>query len=88
MSYEWDEAKRLRNLEKHDVDFADAVAVLEDERALSREDKQAVGEERYVIVGMDYLGRILTVVYAFRGERIRLIFARRATAAERDAYGQ
>ena len=25
MQYEWDEAKRLRNLEKHDVDFADAV---------------------------------------------------------------
>ena len=65
MQYEWDEAKRLRNLEKHDVDFADAVAVLEDERALSRDDKRAVGEERHVVVGMDYLGRVLTVVYTF-----------------------
>ena len=88
MSYDWNEAKRLQNLEKHGIDFADAVGVLEDERALSREDRRASGEERFVVVGMDYLGRILTVVYAFRGENARLISARRATAAESDAYGQ
>ena len=88
MSYEWDEAKRLQNLEKHGVDFADAVGALEDERALSHEDKRATGEERFVVVGMDYLGRILTVVDTFRGEDLRLISARRATAAEGYAYGQ
>ena len=57
MSYEWDEVKRLQNLEKHNVDFADAVGALEDERALSCEDKRATDEERFVAVGVDYLGR-------------------------------
>ena len=88
MSYEWDEAKRLQNLEKHGIDFADAVGALEDERALSREDNRALGEERFIVVGMDYLGRILTVVCTFRGENARLISARRATAAESGAYEQ
>jgi len=31
MSYQWHPAKAASNLEKHDVDFADAVGVLEDE---------------------------------------------------------
>jgi uncharacterized DUF497 family protein len=88
MSYEWDEAKRLQNLEKHGVDFADAVGVLEDEQALSREDKRVISEERFVVVGMDYVGRILTVAYTFRGENVRLISARKATAAESEAYGR
>jgi uncharacterized DUF497 family protein len=88
MTYEWDEAKRLHNLEKHGVDFADAVGVLEDEQALSQEDKRAISEERFVVVGMDYLGRVLTVAYTIRGENIRLISARKATKTESDAYGQ
>ena len=41
MSYEWDPDKAVSNHRKHGVHFADAVAVLEDELALWRED---VGE--------------------------------------------
>jgi len=35
---------------------------------------------------MDSLGRILVVVFTYRGEKIRLISARRATKKERKAY--
>jgi uncharacterized DUF497 family protein len=34
MQYEWDEAKAASNLQKHGVDFADAVGVFDDPFAL------------------------------------------------------
>jgi uncharacterized DUF497 family protein len=45
------------------------------------------GEQRFVTVGSDLLGRILIVVYAYSGEEeIRLISARKATPRERRVY--
>jgi uncharacterized protein len=88
MDYEWDPDKAAANLGRHDVDFADAVGVFEDEYALRREDPDAQGEPRFVIIGMDFLGRVLVVVYTYRGERTRLISARRATRREREHYGR
>ena len=43
-------------------------------------------EKRYVTIGNDALGRVLVVVYTWRGERIRLISARKATSRERRQY--
>jgi hypothetical protein len=59
--------------------------VLEDERALTVLD-DSTEEERFVTIGLDPLGRTLTVVYAWRGDRIRIISARRATRRERKQY--
>jgi uncharacterized protein len=86
MQTEWDPAKAEENLRKHGVNFADAVPALSDPFALSREDIQAEGEQRFVALGMDRLGRILVVAYTYRGARIRLISARRATRRERGEY--
>lgn len=85
MAYEWDPAKARRNFVKHGVRFSDAVAVLEDDRALTMRDTFPK-EERWVTVGMDALGRVLVVVFTWRGESIRLISARRATSHERSEY--
>jgi uncharacterized DUF497 family protein len=85
MKYEWDYRKARTNLRKHGVDFADAVAVLEDEMGITTSDVRHK-EARFVTVGMDALGRILIVVYTWRGETIRLVSARRATPAERRQY--
>ena len=43
-------------------------------------------EERWVTMGQDALGRVLVVVYTWRGESLRLISARKATARERRQY--
>ena len=48
----------------------------------------APGEERFVTVGADALGRIVAVVYAYREEDVRLISARPATRKEKDAYAE
>lgn len=86
MQAEWNRAKAARNALKHGVRFADAVTALEDDRALTIADTHAEGEDRYVSVGMDVLGRILVTVYALRGERVRIISSRKASRSERDEY--
>ena len=84
--YEWDSGKARRNLQKHGVDFADAVPVLEDELALTVRDPNDRSEERFITIGCDALGRLLVVVFTWRGERIRIISARSATSHERRHY--
>ena len=88
MDYQWDPDKALVNLEKHNVDFADAIGVLEDEWALTIEEQDVDGEQRFVTLGTDFLGRVLVVVYTYRGNDIRLISARNATKQQRKAYEQ
>ena len=86
MNYQWDPDKAQSNLEKHNVDFADAVGVFEDEWALTIQEQDVNDEQRFVTLGMDFLGRILVVVYTYRDDDIRLISARRATKRERRTY--
>lgn len=86
VDYEWDAAKARLNLRKHDVQFADAVTAFEDEHALTIRDPYAVEEERWITLGTDALGRVLFLVYVWRGERLRLISARQATPTERKQY--
>jgi len=86
VEFEWDEEKATANLRKHAVDFADAVLVFEDDLAVTVGDPDSRHEKRYVTMGHDPFGRLLVVVYTWRGERIRLISARPATGSERRQY--
>lgn len=88
MEYEWDPAKARANLAKHGVAFADAALALEDELALTIRIDLRSGEDRFVTMGLDPLGRLLVVAYSLRDERIRLISARGATSQERRRYEQ
>ncbi|HSJ54678.1 MAG TPA: BrnT family toxin, partial [Anaerolineae bacterium] len=84
--YQWDPKKASSNLEKHGVDFADAVGIFEDEWALTIKDEFVEGEQRFATIGTDFLERVLVVVYTYRGAEIRLISARVATRKERRVY--
>ncbi len=85
MSYQWDPDRAVANLRKHGVDFADAVSVFSDDFSITIEDKR-FEEERFITIGVDAFGRVLVVVYTWRGDEIRLISARKATRAERQQY--
>lgn len=85
VDYDWDPKKAVSNLRKHGVDFADAATVFEDDAALTVED-QSPDEIRYITIGIDALARLLVVVYAWRGDAIRIISVRRATPQERRQY--
>jgi uncharacterized DUF497 family protein len=86
MNYQWDPAKADANVKKHDVEFADAVGVFEDPNAITIEDLHAEGEQRFLSMGMDVLGRIIVVAYTYRGEDVRLISARKASKKEVRVY--
>ncbi len=86
MDVVWDPEKARINLKKHGIHFPDAEIILSDPNALTREDMNTEGEQRFVTVGMDAVGRVLVAVYTHRGEDIRLISARTATESERKSY--
>ena len=65
---------------------SDAVAVLEDELGLTIRDPYVKDEDRWITLGTDTLARMLVVVYVWRGDTIRIISARTATAKERRQY--
>jgi uncharacterized DUF497 family protein len=86
MDYQWDPAKAKANVKKHGVEFADATAVFDDPEAITIEDPDSEGEQRFLSIGLDVLGRILVVAYTYRGEDARLISARKATKKEVRIY--
>jgi uncharacterized DUF497 family protein len=86
MPLEHDPVKAAANLKKHRVSFADAEGVLSDPMALTVEDIGAVGEPRFVTIGLGSAGEILVVAYTYREGEPRLTSARRATRRERKTY--
>ena len=85
MTFAWDPKKAASNARKHGIRFADAISVLEDDHAITLRD-EAYGEERWVTIAMDAFGRVLVVVYTWRGDSIRIISARAATQGESRQY--
>jgi len=83
MRYEWDERKRLTNLEKHGLDFFDVDVVFESSHVVVPSTHDS--EERFLSIGV-FDGRFVTVVYTMRSGIIRVISFRRALHEERDAY--
>ena len=85
--FEWDEAKRRANIEKHGLDFADAVEVFDDVRHYTYTSPVPSAERRYVSVGL-VRGLLIAVVSTPRGDKLRVISARPARRNERDRYAQ
>jgi len=86
MEFEFDPNKARLNQLKQGVSFAHAEQALRDEMAVTIEDPDAIGEQRFVTLGSDALGRLLIVVHTQRGERTRLISARKASPGESEQY--
>ena len=84
LSFEWNEAKRFANVEKHDLDFEDVVVVFDDPGAFEYEAVRN-GESRRVRVGA-MKDRVVAVVFVVRGQITRLISARYARRVERQIY--
>lgn len=86
IEFEWDPEKEESNIRKHGIDFAAACQVFRDADRLEFCDGEhsEIGETRYITIG--YVLDVLTVVYTERGDRLRIISARRATRLERMMY--
>jgi uncharacterized protein len=84
---EFDPVKARANLQKHKVSFAHAEQALRDPMALTMEDPDSEGEQRFITLGIDALGRVLVLVHTPRGDKTRLISARKASRGESEQYG-
>jgi uncharacterized protein len=82
--FEWDDAKAASNLAKHGISFAEGATVFADPQAVYLDDGAQAG--RMVVIGSSIRERILCVVHVERGDRDRIISARRASGPERDVY--
>ena len=85
MQFEWDEAKRVKNIEKHRIDFADAVKIFKYFIYTVQDTRADYGEKRYVSTGL-LEDLEITVVHTPRGSARRIISARRARIKERQRY--
>ncbi len=87
LKFEWDSNKASSNEKKHGVTFEEASTVLSDFLSITIPDPLHPGdEERLVTIGQSDQRRTLVVVHAERGDVIRLISARIASAHERKRY--
>jgi uncharacterized DUF497 family protein len=88
VAFEWDEERKVgANLRKHGVRMPEAIPVFDDPYAITiTDDESDQGEQRFITLGMGATGRLLVVVYTWRGENIRLISVRPAEAHERAEY--
>ena len=87
LSFEWDAQKARTNERKHGVSFDEAATAFGDPLSVTIPDPEhSDDEDRFILMGSTYLGRILVVVHTDRGDNIRVISARSATRTEMRAY--
>lgn len=85
--FEWDAEKGMGNLEKHGVSFEEAASAFADPLSSTIADPEhSVGEERWILLGLSFTGRLVVVAHTERRDTIRLISARLATRSERRQY--
>lgn len=89
LTFKWDADKARTNERKHGVSFDEAATVFEDPLSIAIPDPDhSEDEDRFILMGSTYLGRVLVVVHTDRVDNIRIISARLATKTERRAYEQ
>lgn len=85
MMFVWNDAKRLGNLRKHGIDFADAEKVFRGYTLTAEDDRASYGERRFLTLGL-LDDQVVSVTHTERGDEIRIISVRKATKHEARFY--
>ena len=85
MEFEWDEAKRRKNIRDHGIDFLDAVLIFEADTLDWIDDREDYGEERIISLGLSGL-TVLRVTYTLRDKTVRIISAQKASKHDQVSY--
>ncbi len=87
MEFGWDNLKAKVNQRKHGISFEEASTCFYDPYGLDFYDEDHSEEEdRYILLARSNRGRVLVVIYTERGDRLRIISARKATPKEEEFY--
>ncbi len=89
MYFDWDENKNKSNIEKHGIDFKDAIEIFNDHKRKTSPDLRIdYGEDRWVTIGK-FVDSIIVVVYTIRNTNVyRIISVRYAKKKEREIYNK
>jgi hypothetical protein len=85
MLFEWDEAKRLSNIQKHGIDFIGIERVFAGTTVTILDDRFDYGECRFITLGL-LNGRVVVIAHTETREVIRIISVRKATKNEEASY--
>jgi uncharacterized DUF497 family protein len=85
MRFEWDETKRLANIEKHGIDFADVPPMFDGDVFTIEDQRFEYDEARYITFGLLKF-RVIVVAHTDDDEVIRIISARKASKHEEKQY--
>jgi hypothetical protein len=87
MEFEWDEGKAASNARKHGVSFHEAATVFGDPSAVTFLDPDhSENEHRFLTFGSSRSNQLLVVAHTDRGDKVRIISARRMMKYERRIY--
>jgi uncharacterized protein len=85
MKFEWDEEKRLINLQRHGIDFADAIQVFDFETLTEIDDRFDYGETRFITLGLLF-GKVVVIVHTETENTIRIISVRNGEKYDEEKY--
>jgi uncharacterized protein len=85
MRFEWDENKRLANLRRHGIDFADVWQIFLYDVATDIDNRFDYGEIRYLTLGL-LRGDVVAVAHTENNEIFRIISVRKAEKYEQEIY--
>ena len=89
LKFEWNQNKAKKNIEKHGVSFDEAATVFSDPLSITYNDPDhSYDENRYIIIGLSALGKLLFVSHTEIDDKIRIISTRQLTRKERKQYEQ
>jgi uncharacterized DUF497 family protein len=83
--YEWDEAKRQSNIQKHGIDFVGIEKAFAGKTLTILDDRFDYGEPRFITLGL-LRGRVVVIAHTETHELIRIISVRKATKNEEARY--
>ena len=87
MEFEWDNNKAITNLQKHGISFSEAATAFGDPLSTTFPDPDhSINEKCFITIGLSTGGKIIILSHTDRGDRIRIISARKATRKERRFY--
>ncbi len=87
--FDWDEGNAGKNWRKHAVRFSECEELFLRAPIVAPDGaRPARVKERFTALGRTALGRLLSIVFTLRGDRIRVISARDMSPKERREYSK
>lgn len=85
--FEWDSGNQEKNWKKHKVAVKEAEAAFKNKpKFIFLDQRHSQVEKRYGLYGKTNEGRLLSLVFTIRGNKVRVITVRNMSKKERSAY--